>query len=144
MSPLGRQAVFLDRDGTLSRYMEYCCHPEEFELLPGAAEAIRRLNDAGMTVVVATNQSAIGRGWLTPETLAQIHEKMRRQLEQAGARVDAIYVCPHHPDDGCACRKPNTGMLEQASRELGVSLEASYVIGDRLLDVRMGRAAGSS
>lgn len=144
MSSPGRRAVFLDRDGTVSRYVEYCRRPEEFELLPGAGEAIRRLNQAGMAVAVVTNQSAIGRGWLAPETLEQIHEKMRRQLAQAGASVDAVYVCPHHPDDGCACRKPNTGMLEGASRELGISLESSYVIGDRLLDVRLGRGAGST
>jgi len=144
MSPLGRQAAFLDRDGTVSQYTEYCRRPEDFELLPGASEAIRRLNEAGVLVVIVTNQSAIGRGWLMPETLTQIHEKMRRQLKERGASVDAIYVCPHHPDDGCACRKPNMGMLEQASRELGISLDASYVIGDRLLDVRLGRAAGST
>lgn len=140
----GKPAVFLDRDGTISRYVEYCRCPEEFELLPGAAEAISRLNRAGCAVTVVTNQSGIARGFLTRDTLETIHEKMRRQLQRAGARVDAIYVCPHHPEDGCRCRKPEIGMLVQAAEELGISLQDSYAVGDRLLDVRSGRAVGAT
>lgn len=136
------RAVFLDRDGTMARYREYCCEPEAFELLPGIGEAIRRLNQSGFLVIVVTNQSAIGRGWLTHERLQAIHEKMRRELARDEASIDAIYVCPHHPDDGCACRKPSGDMLLRASRELGVSLEASYLVGDRLQDVLAGRCAG--
>jgi len=138
-----RSAVFLDRDGTIAYYREYCCRPEEFRLLPGVGRAIRRLNEAGLAVVVVTNQSAIGRGWLTRQTLAQIHRKMRRALRRAVARVDAIYVCPHPPTEGCLCRKPGIGMLLQASRELGVSLRHSYTVGDRRLDVLTGRTAGT-
>ncbi len=137
-----RTAVFLDRDGTIARYREYCCEPEDFELLPGIGEAIQRLNHSGFLVIVVTNQSAIGRGWLTHERLEAIHGKMRRELARHQASVDAIYVCPHHPDNGCACRKPSGEMLIRASRELGVSLGDSYLIGDRLQDVLAGRSAG--
>lgn len=138
------RAVFLDRDGTIAQYVEYCRHPEAFQLLPGVGAAIRKLNRADFLVVVVTNQSAVGRGWLTVERLAQIHEKMRRELRRFGARVDGVYVCPHHPDDGCACRKPKAGLFEQAAQELRVSLADSYVVGDRPLDVCAGRAAGSA
>lgn len=136
-----RRAVFLDRDGTIARYREYCCEPEDFELLPGIGEAIRRLNQSGFLVIVVTNQSAVCRGWLTHERLEAIHGKMRRELARHQASVDAIYVCPHHPDDGCACRKPSGEMLLRASRELGVSLGDSYLVGDRLQDVLAGRHA---
>lgn len=136
-----REAVFLDRDGTVSRYVEYCRRPEDLHVLPGAGEAIRRLNRAGLAVVVVTNQSAIGRGWLTQETLDAIHQKMQQQLRRHRAVLDAIYVCPHHPEDGCACRKPRTAMFQQAAAELGLSLTGSYAIGDRLLDVQSGQAA---
>lgn len=138
-----RQAVFLDRDGTIAHYVEYCRRPQQFQLLPGVGPAIRELNQAGWPVVVVTNQSAIGRGWLAMKTLEAIHQKMRLALHRFGAWIDAIYVCPHHPEDGCACRKPKTGMLTQASQDLGISLEDSYVIGDRRLDVLLGRAVGS-
>ncbi|MBI4596934.1 MAG: HAD-IIIA family hydrolase [Candidatus Omnitrophica bacterium] len=143
MTQQRRGAVFLDRDGTIARYREYCRSPEEFDLLPGVGEAIRKLNDANVPVVVMTNQSAVGRGWLTMETLSSIHEKMQQELARVGARIDAIYVCPHHPDDGCACRKPGTHMLTKAADELGLSLTESYVIGDRWQDVQTGRGAGS-
>ena len=139
--PSQHAAVFLDRDGTVSRYTEYCRHPEDLHLLPRAGEAIKRLNDAGLAVVIVTNQSAVGRGWLSLDGLAAIHDKMRRDLEACGARVDAIYACPHHPDDGCRCRKPGRGLFDQAARELGIALADSYMIGDRMLDVLAGRTA---
>ncbi len=136
------RAVFLDRDGTISRYVEYCRTPEELQLLPGAGPAIRRLNDAGLAVIVVTNQSAIGRGWLTVEMLEAIHAKLRRELQRAGAALEAIYVCPHRPEEGCDCRKPGTGLLVRAAREHGIELASSYMVGDRGLDIRTGRAAG--
>lgn len=127
----------------MAQYREYCCHPKDFRLLPGVGHAVRTLNHAGLAVIVMTNQSAIARGWLTGDVLGQIHRKMRRALGRVGARIDAIYVCPHHPDDGCACRKPGIAMFTQAAEELGLSLASSYVVGDRMLDVLSGRAAGS-
>lgn len=139
-----RRAVFLDRDGTIARYTEYCCRPEDLHVLPGAGAAIRRLNEAGLVVVAVTNQSAIARGWLAPETLERIHDKLRRDLARDGARLDAIYVCPHHPDNGCGCRKPAAGLLTRAAEELGLSLAASYMVGDRWLDVLSGRSVGSA
>lgn len=139
-----RSAVFLDRDGTIARYRAYCRRPQDFDLLPGSGDAIRSLNRAGFVVIVMTNQSAIGRGMMTRETLAVIHQKMHRELGKYGARIDAVYFCPHHPDDGCGCRKPQIGMLTQAAQEWALSLKRSYVIGDRHLDVQTGQAAGST
>jgi len=136
--------VFLDRDGTVSEYVEYCCRPEDFRLLPWAGQAIRTLNETQLLVVLATNQSAIARGLLTMEGLAAIHEKMRQELTRCGARLDGIYVCPHHPDAGCVCRKPEVGMLRQAAEHHQISLSESYVVGDRRLDVLLGRAANST
>lgn len=135
--------MFLDRDGTVARYVEYCRRPEEFELLPKVGEAIRRLNEAGFLVVIVSNQSGVARGFLTRQTLERIHHKMHRQLKRCGARVDAVYYCPHHPDDGCACRKPGIAMFQEAAEDLGLSLASSYVVGDRMLDVRSGLTAGS-
>jgi D-glycero-D-manno-heptose 1,7-bisphosphate phosphatase len=137
-----RRIVFLDRDGTVACYREYCLRAEDFRLLPGAAAAIRLLNDAGVLVALVTNQSAVGRGWLTPAGLEAIHDKMRRGLARQGARLDAIAVCPHHPQAGCDCRKPGCGLLRQAAQALNASLAGAYMVGDRWLDVRCGRAAG--
>ncbi len=138
------RAVFLDRDGTIARYRVYCRSPQEFDLLPGAGNAIRSLNRAGFLVMVMTNQSAISRGMITRQTLEAIHQKMHRELAKYGARVDAVYFCPHHPDDGCACRKPQIGMITQAVQEWNLSLKRSYAVGDRHLDVQTGQAAGAT
>lgn len=136
------RAVLLDRDGTIAEDVNYCRRPEDFRLLPRAAEAVALLNRAGMPVVVVTNQSGIARGYFDWETLQAIHDKMRAELAGAGARVDAIYVCPHHPGDGCPCRKPRPGLLVRAASDLGIDLGASYVIGDREMDVLAGQACG--
>jgi len=129
------KAVFVDRDGTISRDVPYCSRPEDFELLPTVAEGIRLLNEHGFKVVVVTNQSGIARGYFTEEMLTRIHQKMRHDLAEEEASVDAIYYCPHHPDAGCECRKPNTGLFHKAAAELQVDTANSYVIGDKLLDV---------
>lgn len=136
------RAVFLDRDGTIARDVPYCSRPEDFELLPGAAEGIKLLNEHVFKVVVVTNQSGIARGYFTEESLAQIHDKMGRELAKHGAHVDAIYYCPHHPDDSCECRKPKLGMLLQAASDWDIALGQSYVIGDAGADIDMGRNAG--
>jgi D-glycero-D-manno-heptose 1,7-bisphosphate phosphatase len=111
-------------------------------LLPGAAEGIRLLNEHGYKVVVVTNQSGIARGYFTERMLAEIHDKMITQLAERGAHVDAIYYCPHHPDDNCDCRKPKPKMVFQAAVDLDIDLSRSYVIGDGEMDVELARQAG--
>ena len=146
-----RPAVFLDRDGTINEQMGYINHISRFQLLPGVGAAIARLNRQGMPVVVVTNQSGLARGYFPAALLEAVHEKMFRELAEAGAQIDALYLCPHHPEakearyrQACDCRKPKTGMLEQAARELGLDLGRSYVIGDRWSDLRCGAAVGAS
>lgn len=139
---MGNRAVFLDRDGTIARDAHYCRRPEDFYILPTVPEAIRLLNDHHFKVVVVTNQSGIARGYFTKETLAQIHQKMEDELAKYGARVDAIYYCPHHPDDGCECRKPKTALFYKAAKELDIDPNHSYVIGDMQMDIDAGKALG--
>ena len=136
------KAVFLDRDGTIARDVPYCSRPEDFELLPDVAEGIKLLNEHGFKVVVVTNQSGIARGYFTEKMLAEIHDKMITQLAEHGAHVDAIYYCPHHPDDNCECRKPKPKMVFQAALDLDIELGQSYVIGDSEMDVELARQAG--
>jgi D-glycero-D-manno-heptose 1,7-bisphosphate phosphatase len=138
-----KPAVFLDRDGTINEQMGYINHPSRFRLLPRAAAGIRLLNERGLPVVVATNQSGLARGYFPPELLAEVHELMRRELAAAGARVDAVYICPHHPEAkraeyrlSCDCRKPRPGLFRQAARELGLDLGRSYLVGDRWTDLK--------
>lgn len=140
-----RRAVLLDRDGTINRDRRtYVKSPEELEFLPGALEAMRRLATLGFPVVVVTNQSAIGRGQVAPEAVANINALMVREIERHGGRVRKIYVCPHVPDDGCECRKPRPGLLRLAAQELDLDLARSYVIGDRPSDIQAGQAVGST
>jgi D-glycero-D-manno-heptose 1,7-bisphosphate phosphatase len=143
-----RAAVFLDRDGTLNREVDYLSHPSELELLPGAAEAVAKLNRAGWAVIVVTNQSGIARGKLDEPMLSRIHAQLDTLLAEHGAHIDAYYACPHHPDHGeppyratCACRKPLPGMLLSAAEEHQLDLKASWMVGDSLRDVQAGEAA---
>ncbi len=136
------RAVFLDRDGTINEEVIYLNSVEQFRLLPGAGEAIRMLNQRGWPVIVITNQSALARGYLTEEELALVHQRMKAALEREGGRIDAIYVCPHHPDDGCACRKPDTALFEQAAQEFGIDLSTSYAVGDKMTDLLAGARLG--
>ncbi len=137
-----RPAVFLDRDGTIAEDVHYCRRPEDLHLLPLAAEAIALLNQAGLPVVVATNQSGIARGYFTWGTLEATHARMHAGLAAAGAHVDAVYLCPHHPDDGCECRKPRPGLLRRAAADLDLDLARSYFVGDRAMDILVARACG--
>ena len=139
---MANRAVFLDRDGTMAKDVHYCSHPRDFELFRSTAKAIKLLNEHGFKVIVITNQSGIARGYFTEETLAEIHKKMTRELAKEGAWVDAIYYCPHHPDDGCECRKPKPKMLLEAASELEVDLSRSYVVGDLDADIEMGKRVG--
>lgn len=136
------RAVFLDRDGTMARDAQYCSRPEDFELFPETAKALRLLSKHGFKIIVVTNQSGIGRGYFTEETLARIHDKMNCELAKKGASVDAIYYCPHHPDDNCDCRKPKPKLVFQAARDNDIDLARSFVIGDLPADIELGRAVG--
>lgn len=135
-------AVFLDRDGTIARDVPYCSRPEDFALLPGAGKAIKLLNDAGFKVIVITNQSGVSRKYFSEEILVKIHRKMMNDLAGFGARIDAIYYCPHHPDDDCDCRKPKPGLILKAAQEHNIDLVASYIVGDKPQDIEAGIAAG--
>jgi histidinol-phosphate phosphatase family protein len=148
-----RPAVFLDRDGVINKEVPYLSDPAQMELIPGAARAIRRLNEAGFLVIVVTNQPVVARGECTPAALRLIHNKMETLLGREHAWIDALYFCPHHPDRGfagevpelkvdCACRKPKTGMFEQTVRDWNISLPGSYGIGDSRRDVIAARQMG--
>ena len=143
-----RPAVFLDRDGTLIEHVPYLSDPALVQLLPGAAEALRRFRRAGFACVLVTNQSAIGRGMLTEERLDEIHTEMNRQLAARGATIDAIYYCPDAPagDDRTVVenpdRKPGPGMLLRAAADLKLDLGASWMVGDLISDVLAGQNAG--
>ena len=132
--------ALIDRDGTIIAHRHHLADPAEVELIPRAAEALRHLRDASVRVAVVTNQSVVGRGLVTPTTLDRIHQRMNDLLAAQGARVDAIRVCPHRPDDGCDCRKPRTGMALSLAREFGFSLREAFVVGDNTSDIALGRA----
>ncbi len=135
--------VFLDRDGTLNRDDEgYLADPDRVRLLPGAAEAVRSLNEAGIKAVVVTNQSGIGRGLITEEALARIHERLIALLAAGGATLDGVFVCPHRPEHGCACRKPGIELALRAARQLGVDSTRSAMIGDQPADVALAHRLG--
>ncbi len=139
---MGCKAVFLDRDGTIARDVQYCRRAEDFVLFPSAPKAIKMLNNNGFKVVVVTNQSGIARGFFSEEQLDQIHQKMKQELAKGGAWVDSIYYCPHHPDDGCECRKAKTALFYRAVQELDIDLARSYVTGDSGIDIEAGKALG--
>lgn len=141
--PLADVTVFLDRDGTLNRDSGYLNDPEALELLPGVGEGLARLSSAGATLIVVTNQSGVARGLITGQRLKAIHERLADLLAQQGVVLTGLYVCPHHPDDGCRCRKPQTGLIEQACREHDLQGMALYVVGDRARDVRSGQQVGA-
>ncbi len=136
------RAVFLDRDGTMAKDVPYCSRPQDFQLLPRAGDGIRLLNNSGVKVILITNQSGIARGYFTRQMLARIHHKMRRDLAGYGAHIDAIYYCPHHPDEGCDCRKPKPALIYRAAREHDIELSQSFFIGDHWRDVEAGHWAG--
>ena len=139
-----RPAVFLDRDGTVAEEVGYLNHISRFRLLPGAGPAIRRLNQAAIPVVVVTNQSGVGRGYFPESLVVQVHERMAEELKRQGARLDGVYYCPHVSADGCDCRKPGTGMLNAAARDLALDLRRSFVVGDRRADLELAERAGAT
>jgi D-glycero-D-manno-heptose 1,7-bisphosphate phosphatase len=137
--------VILDRDGVINEDSdEYIKSPAEWRPLRGSLEAIARLHQAGWHVVVATNQSGIARKLFDLDTLARIHETMHRQVRNSGGQIDAVFFCPHGPDDHCSCRKPAPGMLNDIARRLHIELNGVPAIGDSLRDIQAARAAGAS
>jgi len=146
----GKAAVFLDRDGTINEQMGYINHISRFHLLPGVVDAIKRLNDANIPVIVVSNQSGLARGYFPEELLTAVHEKMHAQLAEKGARVDGVYYCPHHPEakekrfrEACNCRKPKPGLILTAAKEMGIDPEKSIVVGDRWSDIKTATACGA-
>lgn len=137
------RAVFLDRDGVLIRQVEgYLTRAEEMELLPGAAEAVARLRAAGFKAIVVTNQAGVAKGHLSEAELEGLHQELRRRLRALGTDLDAIYHCPHAPEETCSCRKPAPGLLFKAARELALDLARSYMVGDATTDVEAAHRAG--
>ncbi len=150
MTDAPRPAVFLDRDGTINVERDYLSDPDQLELIPGAAEAIAACNAAGLPVIVVTNQSGIARGMFDEERFHEITARLGELLAERGARVDATYYCPHHPEHGgaryaraCECRKPQPGMLVRAAREHGLGTTRSWIVGDSLRDLEAGAAVGA-
>ena len=138
-----RSAVFLDRDGTVSEEVGYLYDSSMYRIFPWTGPAIQRLNAKGLHVILATNQSGIGRGYFTEDMVHRVHRKLSDEIGRSGARLDATYFCPHTPDSCRDCRKPHPGMLYRARDEMAVDLETSYMVGDRQTDVEAGKAAGT-
>lgn len=148
-----QKAVFLDRDGTINKYVGFLRDINEFELIDGVSKAIKMINQSGYLAIVVTNQPVIARGEVSWEELHEIHKKMETLLGKDGAYIDGMYICPHHPDKGfegerpeykfdCDCRKPKPGLLLQAAKDFNIDLSQSYMIGDSERDVEAGKAAG--
>lgn len=144
------QAVFLDRDGTINTEVGYLNHPDQLELIPRSALAIKLLNEAGFKTVVITNQAGIAKGLLQENQLPEIHRRLSALLDKEGARIDRFYYCPHHPEAvveqyrmECQCRKPFPGMVLQAANELGIDATRSYVIGDKSCDIELAHNVGA-
>lgn len=143
-------AVFIDRDGTISEEIGYVNHPDRYSLLPRSAEAIKLINDMGLKAVVVTNQAGVARGYFPEWMIKKVHDRLEELLEEKGARLDAIYYCPHHPTAGeppyradCDCRKPRTGMIDTASSDMNIDVKNSYMIGDKITDVEFGHRVGA-
>jgi D-glycero-D-manno-heptose 1,7-bisphosphate phosphatase len=140
---MNTKLVILDRDGTINVDRDdYVKSPEEWVPLPGALEAIARLNHAGVQVAVATNQSGLGRGLFDMAALNAMHARMNKMLADVGGRIDAVFFCPHSPEESCRCRKPASGLLEQIAERFGVNLQGVPVVGDSLRDLQAGTTLG--
>lgn|SRR3989338_10439999 len=143
------RAVFLDRDGVINREVDILRSVKQLRLLPMAAQAIKKINNLGFLAVIVTNQPVIARGWLTEKKVDEIHAVLAKRLKMGGAKLDAIYYCPHHPNANlkkyrmeCSCRKPNTGLIKKAAKELNINLKKSFMVGDRTADILAGKRVG--
>jgi D-glycero-D-manno-heptose 1,7-bisphosphate phosphatase len=144
-----RRAVFIDRDGTISEEVGYVNHPSRYHVFPYSAEAVRLLNGADYLAVLVTNQAGVARGYFAEEMVGVVHNILTHELGQGGARLDAIYYCPHHPSVGelpyrldCECRKPRPGLIRRAVEEFDIDAAQSWIIGDRHSDIELARNAG--
>jgi D-glycero-D-manno-heptose 1,7-bisphosphate phosphatase len=140
---MSRRFVLVDRDGTINEEAGYVLEPDQVRLIPGSAGALRELRDLGLGLVVVTNQSPLGRGWLTEEGLTRIHTRLEQLLSAEDSGVKGFEVCPHTPDDGCGCRKPAPGMVLRAAAAYGFDPAEAFVVGDHRSDVEMGRRVGA-
>ena len=140
----GKRFVLLDRDGTVIVHIPYLHKPEEVELAPGAGAGLRALQEAGLGLVLVTNQSGVGRGMFSLGDVHRVHHRLEELLEAEHVRLDGIYVCPHPPWDECGCRKPAPGMAEQAARELGFDLTRAFMVGDADCDFELGQRVGAT
>lgn len=139
-----RRFVILDRDGTIIEEREYLSDPDQVTLIPGVGAGLREFQRMGFGLVVITNQSGIGRRFFDKVQLERVHERLKQLLDREGVHLDGIYICPHKPDDDCGCRKPRLGLLQKAAKDLGFSLERTFIIGDKPSDMEMGRVAGGT
>lgn len=138
-----KRFVLIDRDGTINVEKHYLSDPDDLELLPGIAQALRDLLAAGFGIAVVTNQSGVARGLFDLDRLAAIHARLKELLSLEGVAVDGIYICPHGPDDDCACRKPLPGMVLQAVAEHGFDPAQAFMVGDKEVDIELGKAVGA-
>lgn len=134
-----KRYVILDRDGTIIVEKDYLSDPDQVELIPQAIPAIGLIRELGLGVIVVTNQSGVNRGYFTVDRLSQIHNRMQDLLREEDQIIDRIYYCPHRPDENCECRKPATGLVTRAARELGFKPAESYVVGDNVCDIELGK-----
>lgn len=139
-----RRFVMLDRDGTLIAERHYLSHPDQVELIPGAAEALKQMQQLGLGLVVLTNQSGVGRGYFEEDAVGKVHDRIAALLAPSGVEIDAFYFCPHLPDAACACRKPAPGLVTEAAAALGFAPEEAFMIGDKACDVDLGIAVGAT
>jgi D-glycero-D-manno-heptose 1,7-bisphosphate phosphatase len=144
-----KQAVFIDRDGTISEEVGYINHASRFRVFPYSGAAIKQLNDTGWLAILVTNQAGVARGYFSEEMIKAVHNQLELELSKGGARLDAIYYCAHHPSVGeppyrfdCDCRKPKPGLILRAAEELGIDLSRSWMVGDRYSDIELAQNAG--
>lgn len=144
-----RRAVFIDRDGTISEEVGYVNHPSRYRVFPFAAEAVRLLNDAGWLAILVTNQAGVARGYFAEDLIGEVHRLLEDELRRGGARLDAVYYCPHHPSVGeppyrfdCDCRKPRPGLIRRAAQDFDIDIGRSWMVGDRSGDTELARNAG--
>jgi D-glycero-D-manno-heptose 1,7-bisphosphate phosphatase len=138
-----KRFVLIDRDGTLIKEKIYLCDPDEVDLIPGAAAALKRLQNEGWGLCLVTNQSGIARGFFGLEQVRRVHQRLAHELAVIGVELDGIYICPHRPEDSCHCRKPSPGMIEQAISVHGFDPREAWVIGDKEVDIGLGHAVGA-